>query len=476
MKQKITLLALLINLSLFAQNFIDSNIALPNLVFSTSSLVDVDGDGDLDMYLSGMDENGTVVGGLYLNDGTSFTLSTTSNLPPVVFGSSDWGDIDNDGDMDVILIGEDTSYTTFTEVFTNDGNGNFTSLNLNLPVVEQGSVAFVDYNNDDFLDISYSGIGTVDRLTKFFTNNANNTFTELTGVAVPGLNYGEIKWADYDNDGDEDFIIAGFDDNTGGTDTYYTELFINNGNSTFSVSSEVFHKGWLGEIKWVDYNNDGKMDVMLTGVGGTGDVRFSKMYKNNGDGTFTDTYLGFPLVSHSSFEWQDFDLDGDLDLFITGVTTTPGDGNNVSTVFRNDGNDTFVNLGLDTTLTASYYGDSASGDINGDGKPDIVITGYTGIYVYSSKVFYNTLTAGVSDANQNFNLSFYPNPNNSGFFKVESMNEQIKELNIFTVSGKKLNEFKYSNSILDVSSFSKGVYFIQVKTNNNVFSKKIVLK
>ncbi len=425
-----------------------------------------------------MDDSGVAVGGLYLYNNGSYTLSTSSNLPPIMLGESSWGDIDNDDDMDIILIGEDASYTVFTALYLNDGNGVFTNLNLNIPAVEQGSVSLVDYNNDGFLDITYSGIGATNRLTKFFTNNGNHTFTELTSVAVPGLNYGEIAWADYDNDGDKDFFISGFDDNAGGTNFYYTKLFVNNGITagvpSFTESSEVFQQGWLGDIAWVDYNNDNNMDLMLTGVGGAGDERFSKMYKNNGDGTFTDINLGFAAVSHSSMAWKDFDNDGDLDLFLTGVTTTPGDGNNVSTIYRNDGSDTFVNLNMETLFATSYYGDADSGDINNDGKDDIIITGYTGNFVSNSNVYLNHTTAGVIDT-QLSKLTLYPNPSKNGLFKLQGENNTILKASIYNTNGQKIKECNLTNGLLNLTNLKSGVYFISFYDKDKTITQKVVI-
>ncbi len=475
MKKYITLLVLFTSFFNYAQTFVDSGITLPSLAFSTAKLADFDNDGDLDLYLSGMDGNGSVLGGLYEFNAGSYTEVVNSNLPPVVFGDASWGDVDNDGLLDLLVMGSDVFYTDFTAVYKNNGDGTFTDMNLGLEAIEQGSVAFVDYNNDGNLDISYTGIGATLRVTKFYTNNGDNTFTELTGVPVPGLNIGMIRWADYDNDGDADFIISGFDDNAGGTDSFYTELLINNGDETFTVSSEVFHQGWLGEIEWVDYDADNDMDVLLTGVGGAGDQRFSLMYKNNGDGTFTEIDLGFAAVSHSSQEWADYDGDGDLDLFLTGVTTTPGDGNNVSTIYRNDGNDTFTDMGLDSTFTTSYYGQASSGDIDGDGKVDLAITGYSGVYAYSSAVFMNTTGNASLGSSEINNIVVYPNPAKD-VVSFSNLDQTIKNISIYNSLGSKVLETKIENNSVDLSTLSKGVYFIKIQNNTINVTKKIFLE
>ncbi|MCD6556455.1 MAG: VCBS repeat-containing protein, partial [Bacteroidales bacterium] len=320
---QILLILIALSFTTKAQTFEDINASLPGLTFSVSSFGDFDGDGDLDLYLSGYDDSYTVSGGVYVYDNGTYTLSATANVPPVYMGSADWGDIDGDNDLDIVILGQDPSYTDTTEVFRNNGDGTFTNLSAGLPSAEQGEVRFADIDGDNDLDITLTGIGAADRITKFFTNDGAGNFTEMTSLNLPGMNMGRIKWADYDNDADLDFVLSGFDDGTGGSNTFYSEIYTNNGNGTFSVSGISLHQGWLGDSEWGDYNGDGNIDLIISGAGGDGSERFTLLYKNNGDGTFTELDPGFPGVSHSSIEWADFDGDGDLDVFIVGETTTP---------------------------------------------------------------------------------------------------------------------------------------------------------
>ncbi len=466
---------LLIGFYGFSQtSFNEISTGLPALNFSTSSLVDIDNDGDLDVYLAGLDDNSNVIGGLYTYDHGIYTLSNTANIPAIYLGGSDWADIDNDGDMDIMIFGTDSSFAfDIAEIYQNNGDGTFTNLNTGISPIEQGSTEFADINNDGFMDISISGIGGSVNITKIYLNDGDNTFTELTGHGIPGLNWGKITWGDYNNDNYPDVFISGFDDNSGGTQTYYTKLFINNNGSSFTDSGLSFHAGWLGDIEWADYNNDGNLDIIVSGVGGTGDERFTLLYKNNGNGTFTELDPGFSPVSHSSLEWADFDGDNDLDLFLTGVNTTPGDGNNVAAVYRNDGNDVFT-VNATQIFNASYYGDADTGDINNDGKPDIISTGYDEIYVVKTTVYLNDTVAGLSN-NVLEDIFVYPNPAQN-ILHIDNQNNTSAFVELFSIEGKLILQSKLQNNTLDISDVASGVYTLKITTNSKSVSKKIVIQ
>ena len=473
--KKINFLLVFIAFTLFsvkAQTFENFNASFPDLTFSVTAFGDFDGDEDLDLYLSGYDGSG-VVGGLYVYDAGTYTLSGTANIPAVYMGSADWGDIDGDGDLDIVIMGSDASYNDITEVYKNNGDGTFTSLNTGIAPAEQGEVTFAHINNDAFLDVSLSGIGASDRITKLYSNDGTGVFTEVTSVTLPGMNYGRIKWADYDNDNDNDFVLSGYNDGTGGTDTYYTEIYTNNGDGTFSVSGITLHQGWLGDTEWGDYNGDGYIDLVISGTGGDGTERFTLLYKNNKAGGFTEIDPGLPGVSHSGLEWGDFDGDGDLDLFIVGETTTPGDGNSVSTIYNNDGEDVFTESSVNN-LSFSYFGDADSGDFDGDGKIDIVISGYSdaGYAASSSEIYKNTTPVSISFIEKNISISPIPAKN---FINIET-EENINSAEIFNITGKLVLSDNSNNNIINIEELNSRIYFIKIHTSIGDFSKKIIIE
>jgi len=390
MKYFLTLFILLSGFFNYAQTFDDMNAGLPKLFNSLTAFGDADGDGDLDLFLSGTKIDNTLAGGLYVYNGGTYTLSTNSGLPLLTLGSASWGDVNNDGHLDFLILGyNDNTGVGLTDVYLNNNDGTFSALNLGLPPSFIGEASFSDINSDSYIDIAITGMETVtwSYITKVYKNNGNSTFSEISGLNLPGMNFGRIKFADYDNDGYQDFALSGLN---GSTDAFYTRIFNNNTNETFTESGISLHESWLGDIEWGDYNADGNIDLIVSGTGGsTGDERLTLLYKNNGNGTFVDINANLPGVSHSSLEWADFDNDGDLDILIIGTLTTPGDGNYIHNIYNNNGDGTF-SASITAVLSGSYYGDADSGDIDGDGKIDVVISGYDESDIPASNVFINT--------------------------------------------------------------------------------------
>jgi hypothetical protein len=133
---------------------------------------------------------------------------------------------------------------------------------------------------------------------------------------------------------------------------------------------------YSGSVAWGDYNSDGRLDILITGDGGLSG-KVSEIYKNNGDGTFTEDTVadsGLTGVYAGSVAWGDYNSDGKPDILLTGDS---GSGY-VSKIYRNNGGDP-VTFSEDTTadsgLTGFRDGSVAWGDYNSDGKPDILLTG-----------------------------------------------------------------------------------------------------
>jgi len=480
MKQFSILLFLGISNFITAQTFENIDAVLPNVELAITAFADFDNDGDLDLYLSGSssDVDDTNEGGLYIYDSGAYTLSTISNLPVLHLGAARWGDIDNDGDLDILLQGTNYDFGAFTDLFINNADGTFTALEIPFPQTYQGEADLSDVNNDGFIDVAIAGYDPSDTyITTIYKNNGDTSFTELSGMAsIPGLVYGRIAFADYNNDNYSDFILSGL--NSG---DFYVYLFTNNQDETFTKETGIpFFQCWLGDTAWADYNNDGNIDLLISGTGGSGTERHSILYKNNGDGSFTDSNADLPGVSHSALKWADFDNDGDLDILITGIETS---GNSIYSIYNNEGSDVFTES-TTAVLNIANWGDADVGDIDGDGKIDLVISGYNpDVSAGRSTVYKNTTsTTGIDHLNLDQIVQIFPNPAIDKKITINytssDSDSATKEIIIYNLAGVKVfqKEILNTTSQLNLSFLKSGIYLMKLKSNNKIMSKKLILK
>jgi len=165
-----------------------------------------------------------------------------------------------------------------------------------------------------------------------------------------------------------DLFITGLQENSAALGM----LYINDGGS-FSPSLNNFANVWIGDAAWGDYDSDGDMDLAVTGFETNSGNRYTKLYNNDGQGNFNEVVTSFAGVSHSSFEWGDMDNDGDLDVLLTGAYETGSGWVRISKIYENqDG--AFVDT--QANLPVVFWGDSRWGDYDADGDLDILFTGY----------------------------------------------------------------------------------------------------
>ncbi|MRS04888.1 VCBS repeat-containing protein, partial [bacterium] len=142
--------------------------------------------------------------------------------------------------------------------------------------VHYSSVAWGDYNNDEYPDILLTGYNsaTGQPVSKIYKNNGNNSFTEQQSVKLTGVYSGNAEWGDYDNDGDLDILLSG--NSSGGP---VSEIYRNDGSNIFiKQRSSSFTGVYYSKLKWADFDNDKDLDILLTGYSGTS--RITKLYRN----------------------------------------------------------------------------------------------------------------------------------------------------------------------------------------------------
>jgi hypothetical protein len=345
-----------------AAGFTDSGAVLTGAAYSAVAWGDYDNDGDLDLLLTGQDSSGGPVTRLYRNDGGGVFTEVSAGLAAVYESSLAWGDYDNDGDLDILLTGFNGT-GNLTKLYRNDGGGVFTEVVAGLTGVANGSVAWGDYDNDGDLDILLTGHDGMRAVTKLY-RNGGGVFTQ-TSAGLTAVYHSSVAWGDYDNDGDLDILLSGYDGLT-----RLTKLYRNEGGGVFTEVSAGLAAVYQSSVAWGDYDNDGDLDVLLMGYSYTGHV--TKVYRNDGAGAFTEIAAGLPGIYAGTAVWGDYDNDGDLDVLLTGYGASTS---TVTKLFRNDGGDVFTDVAA--ALTPVRYSSAAWGDYDNDGRLDLIVAGST---------------------------------------------------------------------------------------------------
>jgi enediyne biosynthesis protein E4 len=281
-------------------------------------------------------------------------------------------------------------------------HSNGRSPEMYLPETVGAGCAFLDYDNDGWMDIYLVNSGRCDFYdphpplrNALYHNNRDGTFTDVTERAgVPGDAYGMgVAVGDYDGDGFPDMYVTQYP---------HSILYHNNGNGTFTdvtSSAGVSAPGWGTSAVWFDYDNDGKLDLFVgrfvdfdkaknkwCGDHSTG-MRFycipsvydpmpCWLFHNNGDGTFTDVSKKSGVANSLAKAWgvvaADINNDGLMDLFVANDTVP-------NFLFVNRGGGKFEEDGLLAGVGYSSYGRARSGmgvdaaDYDQDGWVDLFV-------------------------------------------------------------------------------------------------------
>ncbi|MDO8587706.1 MAG: VCBS repeat-containing protein [Armatimonadota bacterium] len=324
---------------------------------------DYDNDGDLDLALAGAGSSTSSISQLYRNDQYDFVDAYVS-LTGVRDCALAWGDYDNDGYRDLALAGFDGS-SRVSKIYRNEigGGGSFAPIGASLTGVSDCALAWGDYDNDGDLDLALAGFDGSARVSKIYRNDSNvdGSFTPIA-AGLTGVSDCSLAWADYDNDGDLDLALAGFDGSA-----RVSKIYRNDGGSFAPTTASLTGVSDCS-LAWGDYDNDGDLDLALAGFDGS--ARVSKIYGNDG-GSFAPTTADLTGVDHCSLAWGDYDNDGKLDLALAGMSDGSG---RISRIYRN-------NVTAFTDIAAGLTGvdrcSLAWADWDNDGDLDLALAGAT---------------------------------------------------------------------------------------------------
>ncbi len=309
--------------------FEDSGISLTGLSGSTScsaDWIDLDNDNDLDIIVTGRlngDElNKRTV--LYRNDDGQFTLLEETGIPDVSSSCVKWADMDRDGTYDLVLSGRSNT-GDYNKIYLNSG-GSFTPSPFFLMPTQGGENSLVDIDNDGDVDIFTCGSNHDPSV--FYINNGDMTFVTVD-TEIPELGNVSVDWGDMDNDGDLDVAIMGKIENDPVLRIYRNEGMPTNGGTWFSTAGN-FTGTESGDLSWADYDNDGDLDLAVTG--NHAGYEPGTIILLNDQGSFTEAGNNLVPLGRSALDWGDFDNDGDLDLALQGYAG----GETVTAIYRNN--------------------------------------------------------------------------------------------------------------------------------------------
>ncbi|MGZ4779144.1 MAG: FG-GAP-like repeat-containing protein, partial [Thermoanaerobaculia bacterium] len=255
-------------------------------------------------------------------------------------------------------------------------SGGFKQVNTNVPVGYQSVMTWADYDGDGKLDILACGTFSP---CDVFHNNAG-TFTAIH-ANLPWLAPVVAAWGDYDGDGKPDFILSGIDFHTG---LPVTKLYHNDGGGSFTEVTTTLPQVANGAVAWTDYNNDGKLDLLLGGTD-KNNKNIVDVYKNTGGGNFEAINSGLPQLMQMKVAWGDFNSDGYPDIIVQGFSGLT----RITQAYQNVGNDAFVAVGAGVALAD---GSVTWIDFDGDGKLDALVTGLDGSGTAQTVLLHNTGT------------------------------------------------------------------------------------
>jgi len=392
----VSVLAMAVALPAWGQQFVDqTSTRFPTIAEYTNqcTLVDLDGDGDKDIVFAngqGYSTLGVLLKPrIYINNGTGvFADETDARAAGITgcFRGAEAGDVDRDGDWDLILAQD---YNRRPLLLINNGSGVFSDQTVaRLPNIPMGSARaqFGDIDNDGDLDILICNSGASRFATtgrpRIFNNDGTGVFTDAPTTQFPSTALAEqmdCVFGDVDNDLDLDFHVG-----TRASGVNSSQLWLNNGSGGFTRLTPFVTDATCYSYDFGDIEGDGDLDLIGVNAGAT---NTELLLRNNGAGTswtaVSSQITPNPTVDDNDSRFIDFDNDGDLDLLIAAL-------GGPDRIYRNNGLGTFtqVTTGVLPAITDSSL-DIKVGDVTGDGKPDIITAqGESGSF--QNRIYVNT--------------------------------------------------------------------------------------
>ena len=370
--------------SLFISRLVPSTQSLPGVYFSTAGWGDYNKDNLLDLALTGITFSGGSITNLFRNDGGLLNQDFAQNIEAVFGGHLSLVDYTNDGKLDVSLSGfQIINFQPFpATVFYKWSDGTYIkdpqkSVTYDAYGYDMGynggsnNHSWGDYDNDGDVDLVAGGVDFYgNRHLKVFKNNQGTLEHDLKQTDLLPLFPCMVHWCDMNRDGFLDLVTVGADSNG----LLFTQVYLNSPNYILKKSLLLF-KGDLGvtagSFDFGDYNNDGYIDFAITGKNSQNDL-ITYIIRNYGS-QIEPEVINLKGVFSGRPSWGDYDNDGDLDLVVSGFSNVNGS-EPISIIYKQD--DGAFNLDATLSLDGVGYSFTDWGDYDSDGDLDLFLAGF----------------------------------------------------------------------------------------------------
>lgn len=308
---------------------------------------------------------------------TNFVV-TTSHLPDFAFGALDAIDFNKDGMEDVALTGIGTGNRYISGVYLRQSNGTFVRSNNNLPTLSDGSIEFGDFDKDGDFDLLMAGKDPSGGLHTKILKNDNGKLLEIK-TNLPGIRFGKARWGDFNNDGQLDVIITG-QSNEG----LITKIFLQK-DGNFSPLRQSFTPLYHSDVAVADFNNDGFLDFFIAGQTKAGTPFTSYYLGSKGLQFNSGNNREIRQLMNASVDVGDYNNDGLVDVVMTGESLERP----YTIVLQNQQGRGFRDIMAGLPGVAN--GTARWGDYDNDGDLDLYIAGVDVCFNLIGSVFQNGL-------------------------------------------------------------------------------------
>ncbi len=445
-----------------------SNLPDDDASFQTKDVlaVDIDNDGDLDIILANEFQNNVVL----LNNGQGLFTRGNVGIPTEEEHDSEAiaiADFSMNGSQDLIFVSEDDFEH---EYYWNNGGGSFTEPPLFLPYTTCRAALGKDFNGDNIPDLMLGNNGQ----NMMLINNGAGEFINETFDRIPFLDdlTQDLAMSDVDGDGDMDIFVANEDVN---------RLLINNGSNVYlDESSSRLPQGLNIDSRTVlfeDVDLDGDDDIYLCNVEfSAGKDAKNRLFLNDGQGYFNDvTEAYLPSYTDQTLDaaFTDFNFDGYPDIIVANVLGIP------MFAYINNGNGKYTestNLILGSMDPVEAFGIVAA-DFNGDGYEDLYVCNREGkdvLLIRDPSVLSNNNL-------KKLEANLYPNPVTDNFILEGEFSNQEWTFQLFDTNGKMIRTLEpneVSNHRFEFNTpddLANGVYFLNAKSTEEVGVFRLVV-